>query len=116
MCCHRVCSTSLREEVVVRVVGVLALCFVCFFLLRLAPWLCSQRCVCVALLPCVWQLDETYSFEKYCAEFNKPHVVGTPEYENRREVFTHNLKNILAHNADPTKTWKVRAPAPAAPA
>lgn len=47
-----------------------------------------------------------YTFEQFVDEFNRDYAVGSPEYHKRKTVFETNLKDVLAHNADSTKTWK----------
>lgn len=54
-------------------------------------------------------LNASYTYEAYASEF--PHAVapGHPEYAMRKAIFESNLARVMAHNANPTKTWKVRA-------
>lgn len=54
------------------------------------------------------QLDANYTFERYTLEFGRRYELGSTEYNTRAAIFSANLQSILAHNADPTKTWKVR--------
>lgn len=66
--------------------------------------------VCVVSGRTLWhQLDQNYTFDKYCAEHGRDYAKGSEEYLTRSALFTANLQRILAHNADPTKTWKVCA-------
>jgi hypothetical protein len=53
------------------------------------------------------QLNENYTFDRYCAEFGRNYEVGSSEYTTRKSLFEANLARILKHNADKTKTWKV---------
>jgi len=62
---------------------------------------------CAALARTTWdKLDATYTFEKYEAEFNKRYQSAT-EREARKKIFLNNLETVLAHNNDPTKSWKM---------
>lgn len=47
----------------------------------------------------------TYTFEKYVADFNKPHKAGTPEYERRAAIFAKRLAEIVAFNKE-GHSWK----------
>jgi len=76
----------------------------------------SRFFVCLALLACVaslgaaapsWdQLNESYTFDMYCAEFGRSYEAGSAEFNTRKALFDANLAHILAHNKDTTKTWK----------
>jgi len=63
-------------------------------------------CVAVAVATTWRELDSSYTFEKYVAEFGKEYAAGSDEYKRRETLFYNSLKAILVHNADHTKTWK----------
>ncbi len=70
--------------------------------------LLALACVAGVSAKTLWhQLDSTYSFETYCSEFSKNYAVGSAEYDLRKGAFDANLRAVLAHNADNTRTWKV---------
>ena len=53
-----------------------------------------------------WHQLDGYTFERYVEDFNRPWVKGTPEWDQRAEIFYTKLKKMQAHNADNSKTWK----------
>lgn len=59
----------------------------------------------VAISATKWhELTQTYDFTTYQREFNKnyqPHELTT-----RKSIFEHRMRQIIAHNSDPSKTWK----------
>ena len=63
----------------------------------------DRRCCLLSHRVC--QLDASYSFDRYCAEFNKRYTGD--EYVMRSSVFQKNLAHILDHNAKGL-SWKVR--------
>jgi len=54
-----------------------------------------------ALIP-----EASYSFENFVQDFQRNYRQGTQEYETRKQIFEARLREIQAHNADTTKTWK----------
>lgn len=52
-----------------------------------------------------YELDDTYSFETYLQHYGKKYT-NTKEYQMRKAIFEDNLRHVLAHNQDTTKTWK----------
>jgi predicted DNA binding CopG/RHH family protein len=51
-----------------------------------------------------WHELENYSFKQYVQDFGKDY--SSDEYHVRQKLFETRLKEIKAHNADPSKTWK----------
>lgn len=51
-------------------------------------------------------LEPGYSFDDFVQDFGRSFRHGTVEYERRKKVFDVELKKILAHNMDPSSTWK----------
>jgi len=51
-----------------------------------------------------WHQLQGYTFDKYRKEFSK--VYDHHEYLLRKSIFEERLASIMAHNSDPTKTWK----------
>eukprot|EP00442_Polarella_glacialis_P035962 CAMPEP_0115123794 /NCGR_PEP_ID=MMETSP0227-20121206/47796_1 /TAXON_ID=89957 /ORGANISM="Polarella glacialis, Strain CCMP 1383" /LENGTH=395 /DNA_ID=CAMNT_0002526317 /DNA_START=35 /DNA_END=1222 /DNA_ORIENTATION=+ len=47
-----------------------------------------------------------YSFDDFNAEFQRGYEPGTQQYTLRRNLFEEKVRSILAHNADPTMSWK----------
>jgi len=52
-----------------------------------------------------YQLDESYSFERYVQEFSKTYA-SPSERETSRAIFEDRLADVLAHNKDPSFSWK----------
>lgn len=52
-----------------------------------------------------FELNEKYSFDEYLREFGKNYQ-SPVEYIARRALFESRLSIILAHNANPSSTWK----------
>jgi len=52
-----------------------------------------------------WDQLETYSFEKYVSDFGK-HYSSPRDYQARKLIFEHRLKNIIQHNRDESFSWK----------
>lgn len=46
------------------------------------------------------------SFEDWVKQHQKPWKVGTAEFNERKAIFLERVKEVVAHNADQTKTWK----------
>lgn len=46
------------------------------------------------------------SFEEWAKKHQKPWKVGSPEFAQRKAIFLQRVEEIVAHNADATKTWK----------
>lgn len=53
----------------------------------------------------LWHQLDNYDFEAYQKEFSRSYCPG-PECEMRRARFEQVLREIKAHNSDPSKTWK----------
>lgn len=51
-----------------------------------------------------WNQLDDYTFEQYTAEFKKYYIHA--EYDFRKSIFENRMKEIKAHNQDPTRTWK----------
>lgn len=51
-----------------------------------------------------WNELNGYNFGLYKEEFNKVYTINEETF--RKNIFESNLKQILKHNYDPTKTWK----------
>jgi cathepsin L len=49
---------------------------------------------------------DTYSFDRYVAEFRHPWKAGTPEYAERRTIFEKELQRIREHNEFSGTSWK----------
>lgn len=73
--------------------------------LLLAVTLLCIAAGCVEAKTRWFQLDNSYTFEKYTAEFGKNYTTAA-EAQRRRNIFEQNLARIIAHNKDTTKTWK----------
>ena len=57
--------------------------------------------------PALGELD-TYTFEKYVKEYNKPHAAAShPEHFYRKMIFENNMRKIRAHNALKTSSFKM---------
>jgi cathepsin L len=52
-----------------------------------------------------YELDSTYKFETYLQHYEKKYT-NPQEYEMRKAIFDANLRHVIAHNQDTTKTWK----------
>ena len=51
---------------------------------------------------------ETYTFEQYVVDFEKPYLnVTEEEYLYRKMIFQNKLREILVHNKDETQSWKM---------
>lgn len=68
--------------------------------------LAAIMCIAASALRPKWHQLEGYSFTQYVEDFGRPWTPGTPEWDQRETIFNAKLKNMRAHNADPSKTWK----------
>jgi len=50
--------------------------------------------------------DSSYTFEDFCSDFGRSYEPGTPEYRQRKTIFEARLAEVLAHNADASRTWQ----------
>ncbi len=62
-------------------------------------------CVLTELLLERHELHAGYTFAKYVKEHGKSY--GVKEVAMRKRLFEQGLAEVIKHNADPTKTWKM---------
>jgi len=60
----------------------------------------------LCLISAIWASSETsYTFDTFLQAFSKSY--HPKEHDRRKAIFEANLKEIQAHNADPSKTWQM---------
>jgi hypothetical protein len=76
-------------------------------MLRVAAVLLLSALVASASARTHWsELNESYTFERYCGEFGKAY--SGAELAARQAAFSARMARIMAHNADSTRSWRVR--------
>jgi cathepsin L len=53
-----------------------------------------------------WQQLPTYSFEAFTRDFGRRYAPGTDEFAKRKANFEANVADAIAHNSNPSNSWK----------
>ena len=103
----RTAAHSSRDLEAMRALGIMHKEKPCICLMRAALVAAAVLFAGVASARTTWDmLNASYTFDAYCAEFGRSY--GPAEYASRKALFDTRLSGILAHNANPGRTWKVR--------